>query len=290
VSRLAFPLAYLRDRSGEEPVRRWMDDALLPDERRVVMAALRHLLAACGPAACGHPRDRYLPGRLCEFRIVQQDLAFTVFCRIRRSRLVVLLHGCERPATAVEADRCEELVRSRLSHLVRAEMEEARRARAVGGGGWWSSRETRRSCMGSTICRHSRSCMGSTFNESPTTHTTHASSSRPAAGPRRQHGGRSSPGAFLADYRRLEDEASRLGGDALGHLRLLEARYRLAARLQGRRRRRGLTQTRLAALTGVDRTVISRLESGSVNATIDALAGLALALDLELDLAPRWPH
>ncbi len=63
---------------------------------------------------------------------------------------------------------------------------------------------------------------------------------------------------------------------------------RLARTITELRRARGLTQTRLAELSGVPQSQISRIEhAAGVNPTQKTLLKLALALDADLCIVPR---
>lgn len=53
-----------------------------------------------------------------------------------------------------------------------------------------------------------------------------------------------------------------------------------AANLRRHRRSQGLSQERLAALAGLDRTYVSSCERGLRNVTIETLAGLGQALSI----------
>jgi transcriptional regulator with XRE-family HTH domain len=72
----------------------------------------------------------------------------------------------------------------------------------------------------------------------------------------------------------------------------------LAANLRFVRERRGLTQSQLAKLSGVPRSTVANIETGSSNPTLAVLARLARALQLSLEellSAPRarcqlFPH
>lgn len=61
----------------------------------------------------------------------------------------------------------------------------------------------------------------------------------------------------------------------------MEIREVLAINMRRRRQELGLSQEALADAAGLDRTYISSLERCRYGATIDAVAKLALALDLE---------
>ncbi len=64
---------------------------------------------------------------------------------------------------------------------------------------------------------------------------------------------------------------------------------RIAERVAGQRKARGLSQTELAELTGTTQSAIARLESGGRPPRIDTLLRIAEALDCELvvELRPR---
>ncbi len=64
---------------------------------------------------------------------------------------------------------------------------------------------------------------------------------------------------------------------------MAEVAERLALTLKQMRRMRGLTQHRLALLSGVPRPTIANLESGSANPTLHVLTRVAAALQVSLE-------
>ncbi len=84
----------------------------------------------------------------------------------------------------------------------------------------------------------------------------------------------------------IEAEARAEGPAALAELAVFNERYRLAHALMVRRREAGLTQAKLAKLTGVGQADISRIESGHANPTVSTLAAVAHALGYGIDLVP----
>ncbi len=84
----------------------------------------------------------------------------------------------------------------------------------------------------------------------------------------------------------IEDEARAEGPAAVAELAAFDERYRLAHELMVHRRQKGLTQTKLAQLTGVGQADISRIESGRANPTVSTLATLARALGFGIALVP----
>jgi len=91
---------------------------------------------------------------------------------------------------------------------------------------------------------------------------------------------------FEKFWRELRAEARAEGPDALAELEQMAHRFRIGAQLSVLRHRRGLSQTQIAELTGVDQAEVSRIERGASNATEDTLARLARALDAELAIVP----
>ena len=59
---------------------------------------------------------------------------------------------------------------------------------------------------------------------------------------------------------------------------------RVANALASARAKRGLTQSQLAALTGIDQSDISKIERGAANPSLNTLDRLATALDMELKI------
>lgn len=60
--------------------------------------------------------------------------------------------------------------------------------------------------------------------------------------------------------------------------------YDLLTFFKAAREERGMTQEQLAVKANVNRTTLSRIESGLRNATIETLSKLAGAMDLRLDV------
>ena len=61
----------------------------------------------------------------------------------------------------------------------------------------------------------------------------------------------------------------------------------LIGRLSELRRRRGLTQTEVAARMGTSQSALARLESGQADVRVSTLARYAAALDADLGFAVR---
>jgi transcriptional regulator with XRE-family HTH domain len=83
----------------------------------------------------------------------------------------------------------------------------------------------------------------------------------------------------------LDAEARRGGPKALAEAEAFKSHFRLAAELIVLRKRRRLTQRQLSALSGIQQSEISRIESASGNPTLDTISVLARALGAELRLA-----
>ena len=60
-----------------------------------------------------------------------------------------------------------------------------------------------------------------------------------------------------------------------------------ADRLRDARKRKGISQRKLSALSGVPQSHISKIEKGSVDLRVSSLMEISRALDLELALVPR---
>jgi ribosome-binding protein aMBF1 (putative translation factor) len=71
-----------------------------------------------------------------------------------------------------------------------------------------------------------------------------------------------------------------------GLLDAARARVALGVRLAEHRNARGITQTELAARTGVPQSEISRIEGGRANPTVKTLAVLGAELGVELAWSP----
>ena len=67
----------------------------------------------------------------------------------------------------------------------------------------------------------------------------------------------------------------------------LRPKYELVSQIISARKARGLTQEELAARTGLHRSNISRLESGTYNPSLDLLQKVAHGLDMEVHVEFR---
>ena len=67
----------------------------------------------------------------------------------------------------------------------------------------------------------------------------------------------------------------------------LRPKYDLIASIIQRRLERGISQTELARIAGMQQPAISRLEKGSHSSTINTFLRVASALDLEISLKAR---
>jgi DNA-binding phage protein len=88
--------------------------------------------------------------------------------------------------------------------------------------------------------------------------------------------------SFHAFMREVEHDATAEGPTAVAHLRQLEQRFGLASDLIAMRRAKAITQSQLAALTGVHQSEISRIERGVGNPTAQTLGRLGTALGARL--------
>lgn len=70
----------------------------------------------------------------------------------------------------------------------------------------------------------------------------------------------------------------------------LRPQYEIISQIIKARSEQGLTQEELAARTGLQRSNISRLESGTYNPSIELLARVAKGLGLELHVEFRSPQ
>ena len=97
---------------------------------------------------------------------------------------------------------------------------------------------------------------------------------------------------FDAFYEEIEEEARQEGSAAVSDLRAKELKYTIISSLLTRRRELHLTQSALAARSGVAQTEISRIERGRKSPTIDTYSRLAAALGLRWSLGagPTMPR
>ncbi len=63
--------------------------------------------------------------------------------------------------------------------------------------------------------------------------------------------------------------------------------YYLLTQFKEAREKKGLSQEELAQKAQINRTTLSKVETGSRNATIDTLSKIALAMDMQLDMRLR---
>lgn len=87
--------------------------------------------------------------------------------------------------------------------------------------------------------------------------------------------------------RQIEQEADAEGPGGRAHLDALRDRLDLAQQLIDRRLELHMTQAQVAAASGLDQSVVSRVEQGLGNPTARTLALLARALDASLVLVSR---
>lgn len=63
-------------------------------------------------------------------------------------------------------------------------------------------------------------------------------------------------------------------------------RLRIGERIAEIRKAKGLSQNKLARLTGIDSSTIGRIELGKINAGIESICKIAEVLDSRLDFVP----
>jgi len=76
---------------------------------------------------------------------------------------------------------------------------------------------------------------------------------------------------FDAFYDQLRREAEAEGPEAIAEFQTLEEHYRLARNIITRRKALGLSQSQLAAKSGIHQPDLSRIEHGRANPTFDTL-------------------
>lgn len=86
---------------------------------------------------------------------------------------------------------------------------------------------------------------------------------------------------WTADEQRVHDAATRVFQLEMA------ARAALGEQLQAARKAKSLSQPALSAVTGIQQSEISRIESGAANPTVATISKLADALDLKLSLTPQ---
>lgn len=92
---------------------------------------------------------------------------------------------------------------------------------------------------------------------------------------------------FAEFLEEIEAEAVAEGPEAVAELEAMRAHYQLARELLALRQARDLTQARLAELSGVGQSEISRIEHGRGNPTLGTLAALSAPLGADLHFVER---
>jgi DNA-binding XRE family transcriptional regulator len=85
----------------------------------------------------------------------------------------------------------------------------------------------------------------------------------------------------------LHAEAAAEGRDAVDELDAFRLRFSLSHQFAALRKKRGLTQSQLAALSGVHPSEISRIECGQADPTVSVLGAVARALRADVRLVAR---
>ena len=93
------------------------------------------------------------------------------------------------------------------------------------------------------------------------------------------------------DYIREVEEKAKAGGpEAVARWDAFNAHYAMAREVRELRRERHLTQTQLAAASGINQSEISRIERGETNPTATTLAALLAPLGARLGVVTRNDH
>ena len=93
-------------------------------------------------------------------------------------------------------------------------------------------------------------------------------------------------GSFESFLDEIDAEAVAEGPAAVAQVALFDQRYQLANAILTRRRDLGLTQKRLASLSGIDQAEISRIEHGEGNPTLQTLVSLGRGIQCVLTFVP----
>jgi phage-related protein len=110
-----YQLEFYADEAGDQPVLRWLRDALSPTQRRAIGVALREILEVEGIGVCRGPYGRQLGDGLFEFRLRRdaaeilrslgrpardepqgERILLRVFCHAHGERLILLLGGYDK--------------------------------------------------------------------------------------------------------------------------------------------------------------------------------------------------
>jgi putative component of toxin-antitoxin plasmid stabilization module len=110
-----FTLEFYRDPYGDEPVRRWMEKSLSPDQRGALDAALIRILAVHGVGVCGTHYGSQLGHGLFEFRLEEKSegILLRVFCHATGDRVILLLAGYDKGRDPSHRRQQREIARAR---------------------------------------------------------------------------------------------------------------------------------------------------------------------------------
>jgi phage-related protein len=108
-----FQLEFYEDRSGRQPVLKWLRDEVSVSTRRVIGTALREILQEQGIGVCGTPFGRQLGGGLFEFRLRERDLLLRAFCHAYGDKVILILAAYDKSEDPSDKRQNAEIALSR---------------------------------------------------------------------------------------------------------------------------------------------------------------------------------
>ena len=137
---MTYELEFYEDENGDQPVLRWLREALTPTQRRAIGVAMREILQAEGLGVCRTAYGKQLGGGLFEFRLrhdaaeilrslgkparaerTSERILLRVFCHAYGDRIVLLLGGYDKGADPSSKRQQKEIAvaRKRLADFQR---------------------------------------------------------------------------------------------------------------------------------------------------------------------------
>jgi DNA-binding XRE family transcriptional regulator len=255
-----YTLEFFEDDDGSEPVLDWISNDLSPTQRRAIGVAMYEILQHEGNGVCGTEFGKALGGGLSEFRlrhdadeIVARGKQGFIRRYVKREKILLRVffhaHGDKIILLVGGYDKGADASKKRQQK----EIELSRNGSSAG--------ERTIDSMG-----YVPYYLG--------------------IGEARRGKERSMATEFADLMKQIEEEAVAEGSDAVAELQAFRTRYQLARELMEARQMKNLTQERLAELSGIGQSEISKIESGRSNPTISTLAAITCALETEIHLIP----
>jgi DNA-binding phage protein len=93
--------------------------------------------------------------------------------------------------------------------------------------------------------------------------------------------------SFKQVWEEIEEEARQEGPEAVEQLEDFQEAFRYARALSSERKKKGLSQTQVARISGINQSEISKIESGSANPTMQTLTRLLDTYGLQMKFVPK---